>query len=102
MCNGLTNAIKYSNAPVNGPIRVYVRTCVASATTSGPREALHIDVLDHGEGLGDTDEATLFTDFAAAGSPRRPLPAARSHGVGSSGVGLPICARCVGACAGGP
>ena len=54
---------------------------------------LCIDVLDFGEGLRDLegDEATLFTDFAAAVTKGAGVGALRD--IGSSGVGLPICAR---------
>ena len=120
--NGLTNAVKYSNAPENGAITVMVHTgplaaaagddippppnttgtsAIAVAVRPPPRREqwLFIDVLDHGPGLQGVDEKLLFSDFAA------PVQLARSslhstHGtsdafhVGSSGVGLPICSRC--------
>ncbi len=93
--NGLTNAIKYANAPANGAIRIVVSThrdysagdpnlrrkggrrscsCTrreAAATTAsamytgGPVEWLCIDVLDRGPGLRGIGEAALFTDFGA-------------------------------------
>ena len=107
VCNGLTNAIKYSNAPLNGAIRVCVRARMDSPPQAAPGRTaavpgpaaraqwLCIDVLDCGEGLGDLEgeEATLFTDFAAAVTKGVGVGAPRA--IGSSGVGLPICARCV-------
>ena len=130
--NGLTNAIKYSNAPENGPIQVLVRACnedaagsaahtpqamtsvevaaAGSATEpppSPPPRFLCFEVLDRGLGLCGIDESVLFTDFAAPMLPS--TVASSSHGtltrrpselhVGSSGVGLPICWRCVAAAA---
>lgn len=117
--NGLTNAVKYSNAPENGAIQVVVRASNddvggAQATTTHAAAAsaeigyvtvqplppfLCFEVLDCGPGLCGVDEKALFTDFAAPafsggssfGTP--PRRASNSH-VGSSGVGLPICSRC--------
>ncbi len=121
--NGLTNAIKYSNAAVNGAIRVVA--CIRSANNtdindsrgSGSRDGgaaagsrggagsrvtlppaqqwLVIQVLDRGPGLRGMNEKTMFTDFSAA--PTVTTTAPQDYGktqVGSSGVGLPICARC--------
>ena len=113
--NGLTNAIKYSNAPENGAILVCVRADEddagamvnpvraaarrASAVVHAgvpPRALLCIDVLDHGHGLGGVDESAMFSDFAAplgvnSGIGQDPQTGFR---VGSSGVGLPVCFRC--------
>jgi hypothetical protein len=80
--NGLTNAIKYSNAPANGPIQVVARICskpvvvlpestvvLATANYTGGvtplRQLLCIDVLARGPGLCGIDESVLFVDFAA-------------------------------------
>jgi hypothetical protein len=108
--NGLTNAVKYSNAPTNGAIRVVVRACpvesdaaaiatddvVAPAVTL-PR-LLCFDVLDRGPGLRGLDESVLFKDFLApVAASETTSSASRKHDrirVGSSGVGLPVCARC--------
>ncbi len=125
--NGLTNAVKYSNAPVNGPIRVVVSVCDDAATGSGgggggsgsgsaqsgsviialaadagapPRGLLCFDVLDRGQGLGGLSDEALFVDFLApvglSTNHNTTAPQAGFH-VGSSGVGLPICARYVAA-----
>jgi CheY-like chemotaxis protein len=107
--NGLTNAVKYSNAPENGPIRVAVSAgldeeapaargaAVVPMASSPLQHWLFVDVLDHGPGMGGVDENVLFTDFAAATPVHHPMLHS-SHGndyhVGSSGVGLPICSRC--------
>ena len=120
--NGLTNAVKYSNAPENGAITVMVHTgplaaaagddippppnttgtsAIAVAVRPPPRREqwLFIDVLDHGPGLQGVDEKLLFSDFAAPVQLARPSLHS-THGtsdgfhVGSSGVGLPICSRC--------
>jgi signal transduction histidine kinase len=122
--NGLTNAVKYSNAPENGPIQVVMRTYAPGARSGGrgPGEAaattgyvavavqqastqpllLCVEVLDHGPGLRGLHESVLFTDF---GAPTSEVTAHAGHGrysgtnrtvrVGSSGVGLPICKRWV-------
>ena len=110
--NGLTNAVKYSNAPENGAIRVVLRTCAAqgiqidaAAPATTPAAAarhqelqrlLCVEVLDRGPGLRGLCERVLFTDFGAptvttgGGSARY---ADRVVRIGSSGVGLPICHR---------
>jgi signal transduction histidine kinase len=113
--NGLTNAVKYSNAPENGPIRVVVGASVDAVAlefalldntpgASQPQQWVYFDVLDRGAGLGGTNEAILFTDFAAPTSvtsihsthTRESMHGSSSDvHVGSSGVGLPICSRCV-------
>jgi signal transduction histidine kinase len=116
--NGLTNAIKYSNACVNGAIRVVVSTAhrAALAEAGGvpmlsragssrrgskysiaPQEWLRISVLDCGPGLRGLDEKTMFTDFAVQTDADK--QGVESHSgrvlpVGSSGVGLTICSRC--------
>lgn len=129
--NGLTNAAKYSNPPLNGAIRVVASiehqfddvdqvpaglrgsfrrgnrgklsgapraTTTAVAAYSGtvpdaesPRQSwLCIDVLDCGPGLQGVSEKVIFTDFAC---PVMMSPVPNNNHVGSSGVGLPICAR---------
>jgi hypothetical protein len=121
--NGLTNAVKYSNAPENGAIRVVLRVCddvaagpaSASAPHAATRAALVVAaadpaaarahmvhwlcfaVVDHGPGLRGVGEDKLFTDFLApitTHDTHACTPVAGSIHVGSSGVGLPVCARC--------
>ncbi len=140
--NGLTNAVKYSNAPANGAVRIAIhvesavaavaavgrgsrstrppdtRSRVAAAgpravrapgetTATGPGVAadaaapwLVIEVLDRGPGLRGVNEDVLFVDFLApvvqGGTPYRKPTADTQSGIhiGSSGVGLPVCARC--------
>jgi hypothetical protein len=105
--NGLTNAVKYSNAPVNGPIAVVVSArddadatladspATLSAVSIHPApEFICFDVLDRGPGLGGLSDDVFFADFLAPVT----SVAATSHSkstihVGSSGVGLPICSR---------
>ena len=138
--NGLTNAVKYSNAPANGAIRILVGTCDDLGRPYSPRghpgaaasnaevgtgtmpatmstglptagsiflepaqKWLCIDILDHGQGLRGLDESVMFVDFLAPVAPSRAgisptTVAASAHPIhiGSSGVGLPVCAKCVG------
>jgi signal transduction histidine kinase len=112
--NGLTNAVKYSNAPENGAIRVVVHTgeddagrandtphtaadgaaVVRFGPMSPPPRLLCIDVLDHGPGMRGVDEKVLFTDFLAPVVAPQPQSLTAGHTtVGSSGVGLPVCSR---------
>ena len=115
--NGLTNAIKYSRAGVDGAIRVVVRveTAVAAAVDGsggiigrssgcGPSVPasgawLCIDVLDRGPGMRGVAEHLLFADFAAplsfASLPEPAAVSSRVVPVGSSGIGLSICAKYV-------
>ena len=104
--NGLTNAVKYSNAPANGPIRIAVHTCANEAQpqafpthartpapgTMEPRWLI-FDVLDCGPGLRGVTESVLFADFTAPIGVH--MASEGSFRIGSSGVGLPVCARCV-------
>ena len=110
--NGLTNAIKYSNAAANGAIRVLLHTGATreSRDTAGvtldqstsaaapPPAYLFIDLLDRGPGLRGTTEAVLFQDFFAPITHPHEVIQQSSRNlvhVGSSGVGLPVCARSV-------
>jgi hypothetical protein len=52
-----------------------------------------IEVLDGGPGLRGATEARLFSDFAGATTPSGAAQGGTNRGVGSSGLGLPICAR---------
>ena len=137
--NGLTNAVKYSNAPANGAVCIVVGTCddlgrpysprghpgaaasnaavgtgtmpatmstglpTAGSKVSEPAQKwLCIDVLDQGQGLRGVEESVLFVDFLApitptfvGAAPGTVAAAAHHIHVGSSGVGLPVCAKCV-------
>ncbi len=115
LTNGLTNAIKYANAPETGPIRVAVGVVEApgrgfasprlsrgsgsgagAATTGGaaPRW-LCFEVIDQGPGLRGLSEAVMLVDFLAPvrGAAPETGDARAAIRIGSSGVGLPVCAR---------
>ena len=118
--NGLTNAVKYSNAVENGAIQVVVSLCTdetpsrPSPTTRvsfarvprsqiavfvPPQLMLCIDVLDRGPGLCGLSETVAFADFMApVVAPVADEHAVNALRVGSSGVGLPICDKFVPAC----
>ncbi len=104
--NGITNAIKYGNAAVSGPIRVSLRVQSArveprvdggasSVTIDGGTHYLSICVEDGGPGLRGLTDAVLYKDFYAPVRSVGTGSSAKGIHVGSSGVGLPVCTRCV-------
>jgi hypothetical protein len=108
--NGLTNAVKYSNAPENGAIRVVARVSSKAASPAPPdapggghasvsignsASCLLLEVLDCGHGLRGVAEDVLLKDFLAPTTATGDAiePGGSLMHVGSSGVGLPVCGR---------